>query len=249
MVTTKLYGRFTNQAFQIARCISYSLEHDIPYVLPQTTEDATKWKKEFEHLPVLNVNSHNFITIREDQTQPFKNLPAPDGRNIILDGYWQSEFHFGKYKQEIISLMGFEFSKKPGKVAIHVRRGDYLQLPDYHPPISYEYILMSVKYFYELGHRDFQFFSNDMDYVMKLDIRRRYPNCLFSYSVGNSAFQDMQSIASCDHLIGSNSSFSLFSFIINPNPKKICIFPVKWFGDKLSHIYTGDMYPVNALKF
>lgn len=251
MVTTKLYGRLANQCYMVANLSAYCLKYDLKGALPATSIDPNKWNREFIHLDTLTAqqNEYNFLSLKENSDQSFTELPfPPDARHVCLDGYWQNEKYFSEYIPIIAAILGFKFHKNTGVIAIHQRRGDYLELSDYHPTVSNDYICMGIKYFYELGYRTFKFFSDDMSYVIQSALCKKFPNCIFHYSYGNSPMQDMQGIASCDHLIGSNSSFSSFSFIMNPKQNKIGVFPKTWLGPALAHINTEGFYPSKSIK-
>lgn len=249
MIVCKLYGGIGNQLFQMAASIGYSVKHNVPYYIPSKTEDDTKWKRHLSHLDTWDSPDKflSFKTIKENNDQSFTDIPFQEGVNICLDGYWQSSKYFDHCIPKVLSAFNFTYKKNSGVVAIHIRRGDYLQLPDHHPAVTKAHVYMAVRYFYDLGYRDFKFFSDDIKWCMDSGIRQAHPKCTFSFSVSNSVVQDLEGISCCEHLIGSNSSFSLWGYLLNQNEKKMCVFPKTWYGPALSHLDQNAMYPENAI--
>jgi len=54
-------------------------------------------------------------------------------------------------------------------------------------------------------------------------------------------------MATCDHQVTSNSTFSWWAAWLNPNPKKMVIVPLKWFAD--SSADDRDIIPSNWLRY
>jgi len=86
-----------NYLFQVASTIGYARKHGISFTVPTTTKDAThnpiylqhlanpSWNPRLPEVRVLE-NGHGYQEI------PFK--PSWANRNIVLDGYWQTEKYF-----------------------------------------------------------------------------------------------------------------------------------------------------------
>ena len=251
MVTCKLLGRTGNQMLIIAATIGYAKKHGLEYHIPAHTQDDSKWKPMFTHLENPNYDSSLTKIKIEERGFSFNHLPAPPYKNcnIELNGYFQSHKYFLHCIDDIKSAFKIPYEKtERGCVAIHIRLGDYNNLPDYHPVITKEYLQQAINYFASRGINNFQLFSDDPNEAWDM-----VPEKLFNISYqpfyrGYLAeeLQDLSRGASCDHTIGSNSSFSLWMYYLNQNPDKIGIFPSRWFGPKLPHD-TKDLYPDNCI--
>jgi len=250
MVTCKLLGRTGNQMFQIAAVIGYATKHGLEYHIPAHTQNDEKWKPMFTHLENPNYNPGLPKIKIEERGFTYNHLPAPPSRdcNIELSGYFQSHKYFDHCIEDVRKAFLLPYERKIGWTAIHVRLGDYRSLPDFHPVVTKEYLLESVKMLREKDFTNFMIFSDDIDEAEELFDEPSQPSgTLFDFSkCENNELVDLMLASSCDNLIGSNSSFSLWMYYLNQNPDKIGIFPKRWFGTKLPH-NTKDLYPENAI--
>ena len=165
-----------------------------------------------------------------------------------LIGNWQSEKYFKSIEAVIREdlkfkpLLSFINKKiiddmsKSDSIAIHVRRGDYAKSKkalNIHGLCSIQYyefaILMMIE---KLKNPKFFIFSDDIEWV-KANLNIKYPHVFISHNTGNASFNDMRLMASCQHNIIANSSFSWWGAWLNPNQKKIVIAPAKWFANPL----------------
>jgi hypothetical protein len=128
----------------------------------------------------------------------------------------------------------------PGWVSIHVRRGDYLSFPEHHPPLTMDYYREAMSRF--PGAR-FLVFSDDPGWCL---LNFRDAGYQVEISTGRTAAEDMALMASCDHHIIANSSFSWWSAWLNRNPSKRVIAPdpkTRWFGPAKKGWNTADLLP------
>jgi hypothetical protein len=176
------------------------------------------------------------------------------GKNVYLDGFWQSENYFADCADDIRR----EFTlKKPldptaqkiaGEIAagpsvsIHIRRGDIVNdggksglfgiaTPEYY---SHALVCLAEKLsaHHIKGIKNFRVFvfSDDMEWTKK-NIVIPYPT---TYVLGNDAktnlpdYEEMTLMSMCDHNIIANSSFSWWGAWLNKNPEKIVIAPARW---------------------
>lgn len=250
MVTCSLLGRTGNQMFQISAVIGYAKKHGLEYHIPSHTQNDEKWKPMFTHLENKNYNPALPKIKIEERGFTFNHLPAPPFKdcNIELSGYFQSHKYFDHCMEDVRKAFQIPYDRKKGWTAVHIRLGDYKSLPDFHPVVTKEYLLASVKQLHEKGFRNFMIFSDDIDEAEELFDESLQPSgTVFDFSqCGNNILFDLMAGANCDHIIGSNSSFSLWMYYLNPNPDKIGIFPSRWFGPKLPH-NTKDLYPENCV--
>ena len=130
MIGIKNFGwRLGNQLFQIATLISLARENNDVPAFPEW-DYAQHLEGNF---PVTEFNS--MFTYRE---QGFHYNKIPYQKGLGIEGYFQSWKHFVEHEQEVIDALTptltADYIDEYGDVcAIHVRRGDYLTLPDHHP--------------------------------------------------------------------------------------------------------------------
>lgn len=155
----------------------------------------------------------------------------------------QDEKYFEKYKDQIKQLYSEGIDQRnKGYVGIHVRRAKnpinpdepaYSENPFYanlihhlHEDMSDNYYVRAMNYFREKGYTKFKVFSDDIEWCMKQEI---FKDC--DFVVGGTEITDMNELASCEHQIIANSSFSWWAAYLNPNPNKIVVAPKQWFAD------------------
>lgn len=174
--------------------------------------------------------------------------------NTSVAGYFQTEKYFAHCKEEIRSIFKFrpEIKEKPSQliekikssgkqvVSVHIRRGDYTQSPNHHPPCGLDYYSRA---FLEFDNECFFIiFSDDLDWC-----RNNFSGENFIFSDLTSDFEEMCSMTFCDHHIIANSSFSWWGAWLNPSPVKKVIAPIKWFGPALVKD-TTDIYCDSWIK-
>lgn len=257
MISVKLQGRTANQMFQIACAIGYSIKWDMSYAIPQETSNPAVWERAFPHInsiPNRELPAAMFV-LREKQNNLWMGDIQKPAEHVMLDGYFQSHKYFSHCYDKIRESFSVPYTGPNGYVGIHIRKGDYINYPNHHPIVDEAYIFMAIKYYYELGHRNFMVFSDDYAYWEQMVKRmhkqethcRDFRHAIFTWRQG-TPINDLQKMSECVALIGSNSSFSLMGYHLNPYEKKTCVFPKQWFGSALSHIDTSDIYPDNAIK-
>lgn len=241
-----LIGGLANTLFQIGTCISYSLKHGCDYAIPMKIQNPHyKFQQVFYSKKLIYRwvdDEHKGTTTTYYETQfHYKPIPKMECDWLILNGYFQSRLFFDEYRKEILEILDIPYSMEEGKVAIHVRRGDYLLFPNCHPVVSLEYIHDGIEYFRNIGYKNFIIFSDDIDYCYA-NIAQPY-DCNFEFSEGRTEIEDLILASSCEHCVGSNSAFSWFIYWLNKNEDKIGVFPKKnkWFGEALPH-NVDDLY-------
>jgi hypothetical protein len=238
-------GRLGNQIFQIANCIAYARKHNIPYWIPQRSMAEHIWPAYFKHFPK---EPEVFIKYIEYKEPEFTYSEIPKYNNVILEGFFQSEKYFKEYRQDIIDAFQIPYKKIDGFVSLHIRRGDYLQYADKHPPISYEYISEAVKYFFDLGYTSFVVCSDDIKWCRIQLKPLELFGAVFSFSSEKEPIADLALMSCCTHNIIANSSFSWWSAWLNQNPDKIVVAPSLWFGPGNDHLKISDLLPEEWIK-
>jgi hypothetical protein len=250
-VAAKIKGFLGNQLFQQAACFAYSRKYGYECTLPAQTMNPEAWPlykiDGLTYHNVIGIDIHTATFIQEAQFH-YKELPAPTTKYVLLDGYFQSEKYFANCKDEIINLFRPKTMRIENRVAIHVRRGDYLQLQNYHPVQEFDYYQQAINYFNRLGYYRFIVFSDGMDWCKHHFSADHFSESTFEFSEQLGAWDDLQYMISCEHQIIANSSYSWWGSYLNPNPNKIIICPKKWFGSAYAHFDTIDLIPENWIR-
>ena len=239
------FGRLGNQLFQISAAIG----------LAHKNNDVAKFKKweysEYFKNPInQDLNQSEILSMINERS--FNYTPLMYQRNSDLIGYFQSEKYFENCKDLIrrhfeFNDFLFEGSPVAGKdetCSIHIRRGDYLNLQDYHPFLGSEYYRKSIDYMRSKGINKFFIFSDDLDWC-----RNEFSTeDGIIYVEGNKDIKDLALMSICKNNIIANSSFSWWGAWLNKNENKIVIAPNVWFGPAKRGVITDDLYCKNWLK-
>lgn len=164
--------------------------------------------------------------------------------NPVFDYQWMDKQYFEgenlsnllAFQEENVDDRNIVFSRQLQEecsVAVHVRRGDYLN------PGTYEnFGRFCTKEYYDkaiellksrLLNPKFYFFSDDMDYV-----RKEYSGDNFVYVDRNTdidSWQDLYLMSKCQHHIIANSTFSYWAAQLSANKSEnhIVIAPKRWY--------------------
>jgi hypothetical protein len=239
MITSFLQGGLGNQMFQIMAAYSLSREvnedlyfdFDKCFTPNQGFTSSRYVKNLFKNLKKDDNSKHNHKIYRQNG---FDYKEIPKEKNLLLIGDFQSEKYFEKYKNEIGGVFNLDenkmsymkdyvskLSNNQKMTSIHVRRGDYLTKPNYHPTQSIEYYKTSIDL---IGDSNFIFISDDIKWCKE----NIYGENIF-YSEFTNEIDDLYLMMMCDNNILSNSSFSWWGSYLSPYQNKI-IAPKLWFG-------------------
>lgn len=230
--------------FQIAATIGYSVKHNVPYWIPKQSVAEHIWPAFFKHFPSEPMPGTKYVEYKEP-SHGYNEIPKH--QNIRLNGYWQSEKYFSHCRNLILGSFQIPYQRLDGFVSLHIRRGDYLQFPDKHPPVTYEYISESVKYFIERGYHSFVVCSDDIKWCRIQLKPLELFGAVFTFSTQTDPIEDLALLSCAEHQICSNSTFSWWGAWLNQNPDKVVIMPREWFGPGNSHLETKDIYPEKCL--
>ncbi len=174
-------------------------------------------------------------------------LKVPGGTNLW--GYFQSERYFAHVASEVRSAYAFHSDIREAaqrimarvangfpKVALHVRRGDYLAYPESHPvlPMDYDQRALS-SHFHERTYQVL-IFTDDPAWC-----EAAFPGRRIVHS--DNAYVDLCVMTRCDHFVIANSSFSWWGAWLCPSSEKVVVAPRRWFGPKLAKHQTHDLRP------
>lgn len=248
MVSFVNQGRAGNFFFEAATALAYALRHGLDFTVPATTRNP-KWDPiYFPHLVNPNYNPKLPTVYIKESGHQYQELPFYEqyrNRNIILQGYFQSELYFKEYREEILKAFALPWNPH-NDVSIHVRRGDYLQYPDKHPVVPAEFYVDAIEHFYKKGYRDFYVFSDDIPYCKKSFISHAGVNFIFSED--KNEIEDLVGISNCAHHIGSSSTFSWWGSWLSRNADSITVTPKLWFVEGHGNLSVKDIIPDTWIK-
>lgn len=244
MVRARFYGRCGNVLFQAATCIAYAMKHGLEFSVPSTT-NSQYWNPLYlQHLVNKNWQEGREDVILNEQWHQHNELPFEESwrdKQIVLNGYFQTEKYFKDYRSEVLYLFDFPYEKKEGYVSCHVRRGDYLILKDKHPYYGKEWYEEAMKQFD--GYK-FKFFSDDIQWCRENFGGRS--DCEFS--TNSNEVDDLAEASCCEHQINSSSTFSWWIAWLNRNESKKIITPKEWFMPGFGGLNTDDIIPPEWIK-
>ncbi|WP_295654514.1 alpha-1,2-fucosyltransferase [uncultured Mucilaginibacter sp.] len=173
--------------------------------------------------------------------------------------FYYGGWHAPQYFSSIVDTLrhDFEFEKpndfdnkvyidqvsKCNSVAIHVRRGDYLDLNNlklFGEVCSKAYFETAINIIEnKIVQPHFFVFSNDIPWVKSNLIIKNvtYVTC----NIGLNSWKDIYLMSICKHNIISNSTFSWWAAWLNKNPQKLVISPSRFLNsDTMSDIYPKE---------
>lgn len=275
MITCNLKGGLGNQLFEIFATMSYAINNDHLFFFKNTyalnsgvTQRHTYWHSLLIFLGKYLSDSNyipNMKVVRE-RTFSYEELPfITKLENVILDGYFQSPKYFEKNYKQIYDFLQFEVLKKKTTskysynykefISMHFRQGDYKNLQDTHPILTYKYYENSLKEIIKKTNNTFVkilYFceKEDNEEIGKLiDIlKKTITNCAFIKVTDDvEDWKQLLLMSACGNNIIANSSFSWWGAYLNTNPTKIVCYPEIWFGPKVTHD-TRDLFPESWTK-
>jgi hypothetical protein len=183
----------------------------------------------------------NIQVIHEKNGLAFDKSMTELSGHLYMQGFWQHYGYLSLIEKEIRRIFTFDarIQKKvttilkgiplKNRVAVHVRRGDYLALGLGVCSLEYyrkAFQLMKKK----VKDPHFVVVSNDIDWA-RANLKFLKPALFVNPQAGSEAI-DMCLISQCSHNIIANSSFSWWGAWLNPNPKKVVIAPTPWLDFK-----------------
>lgn len=228
--------RLGNQMFQYASALGISRKLKVPF---HYNVDKTYLNDCFVLGSAINEQCQPTAIYSEPSFMFDENtFHFPDTHDIELHGYFQSEKYF-KHCESLIRE-NFFFEKRIREraadslptgvlVSIHVRRGDYTKLTEFHPMPSVEW--------YEKAYEKFRgytpvIFSDDMVWC-KENLSHLSDNVYFSENNStdgtDDTYVDMCMMSMCNGHIIANSTFSWWgAWLSGANT----VAPKNWFGPK-----------------
>lgn len=187
-----------------------------------------------------------FDTVKEttmlfDEKLSSKNIQS--NKNIMFEGYFQSERYFSKYRELIRETFTFKkmiqqkgdayvktLNKYSSLVALHIRRGDNLDSGSPTVMISDTFIKKALEKIHSLvGNYHILVFSDDKKWCQN--------NLHFLNHTLVNGFTDLEELyimSQCDHFIIAPSSFSWWGAWLSNNKDKIVLTQTRWFKHNIT---------------
>lgn len=241
------YGRLGNQLFQISAVVSYSINNNKDYGFPE-------WEyNEFLEKPLPYFIENGITEFRERGPFTFFEIPSIYNK-LDLNGYFQNELYFKNNRKEILETFKLkkeidnEIKKETEKwgstrtTAIHIRRGDYLNLSEHHPVLPISYYKQASEILLE-DTDVFIVFSDDIEWCEKnfLIDGRCY------YQKNNNPMFDLFLMSKCKNHIIANSSFSWWGSYFSSGEGK-CFAPKEWLGPAYKGTDFSGIYREKMIK-
>ena len=253
-------GGLGNILFPLAYCYDLSIERDlelvisydhIGYVHTKAEEYKKSFLKGFKTITPEDLKSFHII---KESDFTFSNNLLPLGKDFFLHGYFQSEKYFKRNRKKVIDLVTSDvlnYSKAKDRysklvnqnqttTSIHIRRGNYLSLKEYHVSLTPDYYYKAIE---KVNPDKVLVFSDDLNFC-----KETFSGAEFIFINPEKDIQDLYLMSMCDNNIIANSTFSWWGAWINQKEERKVIAPTKWFGPKNSNIETKDVIPEEWIK-
>lgn len=164
-------------------------------------------------------------------------------RGLIPDVWVQNFDYFMNAKEEIRNLYQAGIGERKDYVAVHIRRGDYVDNPFYVDLTSTDYYQKAFALF--PNEKFIIFYGDKIGTYAQRDrkwLEEWLPKQNINYEVREEQtdIEDMNEMAACKGFIGANSSFSIWSAFININDDKKIVMPKQYYVDGVER----TKYPV-----
>jgi len=270
LFTTIAYAMKTKRKF----IFPYSEQLTVGTVRPTYWDDFLRSLFSFTNHPrnknYANYNTNTIYQFPRYSEGGFRHSDIPDfdGKNILLYGYYQSYKYFENEKKTILSfiqlknhqrLIREEFpdilNNDVNVISMHFRLGDYKNIQDRHPLMTYEYYDKALEKIVEFRKNDInnvlyfcQEEDNEIVFLHISNLKVKYPRVEF-IKVDDKIpdWKQMVIMSCCNDNIIANSTFSWWGAYFNENVDKVVCYPSNWFGVNLPHD-VRDLFPSEWVK-
>lgn len=179
-------------------------------------------------------------------------------RASYLVGCWVNEGYFASIGDRIRKQYVFQNIKPENmelaarmqgenSVSVHIRRGDYLSLPDW-CVCTEKYYAEAIRYICgQTEHPVFYVFSNDPAWCHGFMRQFGVDYAVVENNQGADSYQDMYLMTQCRHNIIANSTFSWWGAWLNANTGKIVVAPKYWFSNSLDNANCEGWHLIDNL--
>ena len=228
-----------NQLFMVFSAFNYSYTHNKNLKIIWD-KNETKRPKYFDSILLkfekYVIDSYSKpVDIYKEQKFSYKTIPYTEN-NILLYGYFQSSRYFSKINLDMLKdMLNFGDSsqniltdsiKSRGftPVILHVRRSDYLLLPNYHPTQTIDYYKAGIEIIRKnVDNPYFLLISDDIKFLENIPLGEHE-----KIIVDETDIKTMHLMSLGRHFIIANSSYSWWGAMIGGYD--LVIAPKIWFG-------------------
>ena len=239
MIIPQLKGGLGNQLFQISTAAAHakrmdtemSINYSRPFSCIQGKHPAT-----YQHTLYQKISNTNSIPSIIHNEPKFSWDELPEEKDMIIDGYFQSDKYFKSYREYIKSIFTFDFPKAKNKISsinnnkptviMHIRRGDYLTYDRVYEKCSVGYYLEALDYIKGIYCDDFNLLACTDDWQTVREEFKHFPS--FIEVNGRDELEDLYILSQGNYIIGSNSTFAWWGAYLGTDSTNI--FPAAWFG-------------------
>jgi hypothetical protein len=260
MIYCNVKGGLGNILFQLATGIAFAKNKKTTFSISNYEWHLKYLNIEKERNPILNHAEEYSFYFRNLNTNispknlntisyPFTYYEDPNlNDNCIIDGYFQSEKYFVKYRKFILKQFKLPFKLRlksrlkhsfllEGKLtSIHVRRGEYLISP-IHYNQSMDYYEESIKILDSITNK-FIVFSDDIAWC-----KENFKGDKFIFIENEKDYIELFLMSKCTNNIICNSTFSWWGAWLNEHKNRKIIAPKNWF--KTNELSAVDLIPEN----
>ena len=270
VVSSYLMGGLGNQLFQIFTTLVYGIKTNRKVIFPYSfflevgVKRPTYWHTFLEGLlpfTVLKNTTYSNDTLMyfpRFNESGFRHNEIPNfsaNDQVLLIGYFQSYKYFDIYREQLFLLIRLQKQREQlqelyanyftfdNTISMHFRLGDYKEIQDAHPLMTYEYYRKALNYILSYRnnklYRVLYFCEKDdvADVNLIIEKLRLEFDVVDFLQVDDEVpdWQQMLLMSCCQDNIIANSSFSWFGAYFNTDTNKIVCYPDQWFGPSLKH--------------
>jgi hypothetical protein len=233
-------GHLGNQLFQIASTMGIAIKNNQEFCYPRWSYNASFIKS----LPLLQ--NLEWIALKEKQFH--YDTVELDAENYDLEGWFQSEKYFDinavksyfQFESSLLANLKIKYKDAFAKktILISIRRGDFVDHPDYFQlPIQY-YIQALISNFPDWNNSSLIILSDDIEYC-------KYhfsflENAFFANQL--SAIEQLALSSICDDFIISNSTFSWWCAWLGEKENSKVIRPLHYFTESKRKVDNDQDY-------
>ena len=215
MVYFRIQGNLGNVLFQHAAALSLRRGRVVGVGDSAAAEKLRSYGRLFADTEVVPEPPAGVVTVRQEKCLP-TGFPPDDGRDLYLEGYFQSERYFDRdlvyewarpsaERVDALKMKYGDWLSRPGVVGISVRRGDYLRKGSWHPFVGERFFRDCLARLLEA--RDFVVCSDGMEWCRRF-FPKAFPGRRFLFVEGESVLDQLAVHVLCANNVISNSSYS-----------------------------------------
>ena len=231
------------------------------------------WRKIIEHLPrgklrdlIIKLSNRAGVVFVPEGFSELDYQALGKCKNIIVNGFFQSEKYLKGYETEIKKDFLVENVADPdlsfrlrnealqiqgeNSVCVHIRRGDYLK-PEYKDRFlvcNEDYYKRGIDFMKRtLGNINLYVFSDSIEWVKEnFEFLGAYHP---TYNGGELAvLEDFAMMKACRHFVMSNSTLSWWVQYLSDSTNKVVVAPDRWLNDhnEYTELYSDDWHLINV---